>query len=282
MKIVRLGQTESGLLFLVYLLKNYQMSQSERDQIQSNIMGLVNWLYTTSGYYDTSVQMKRNDYSAINDNFYQFINHLEIAIGQCQETHFFFHNHILKMFENCKDHFLAHHQVNNYMLLNGTLFTDRIAEVFAYMKDRKVLIVSSFDGLIRSQYESGNVYKIYETFPTLKSLLTYKFPYTFENQGPHQNYFETLQAVFDEIKQMDFDIAIMGCGCYGHMLTHKIDRELNKDAIYIGGSITNLFGILTARERRANTVKLNPYWITKIPEEYRPPNYERIEDGAYW
>jgi hypothetical protein len=69
------------------------------------------------------------------------------------------------------------------------------------------------------------------------------------------------------------------------MLTHKIHSELNKDAIYIGGPVTNLFGILSSRELKhgmGKDVKLNEYWITSIPESFRPKNYKNIEDGCYW
>jgi len=26
----------------------------------------------------------------------------------------------------------------------------------------------------------------------------------------------------------------------------------------------------------------NEYWILKIPDEYKPANYNDIEDGCYW
>ena len=82
-----------------------------------------------------------------------------------------------------------------------------------------------------------------------------------------------------------FDIALLGCGAYGHMLTHKIHSELKKDAIYIGGPITNFFGILSTRELNhgmGKDIVLNEYWITTIPESFRPSNYKYIEDGCYW
>jgi hypothetical protein len=150
------------------------------------------------------------------------------------------------------------------------------------MKNKKVLIISSFDGLIQLQYNSGNVYKVHEKFPLLKKLSTIKFPYCFLNNGPHQNFYETLNNIFLQISEIDFDIAILGCGAYGHPLCHKIDNELKKDAIYIGGSIQTLFGILSSREKNANKLKINEYWITEIPEEYRPLEYNLIENGCYW
>ena len=150
------------------------------------------------------------------------------------------------------------------------------------MNGKKVLAISSFDGLIQKQYTSGNVQKIYEKFPPLLGLSAVKFPYCFLNNGPHANYFETLDAIFEEIKTVDFDIALLGCGAYGHMLCHRIHSELGKDAIYIGGSIQTIFGILSKRERECSNLPVNEYWITEIPEEYRPSNYQQIENGCYW
>jgi glutamate racemase len=109
-----------------------------------------------------------------------------------------------------------------------------------------------------------------------------KFPYCFHNNGPHQNYFETLDAIFDEIREKDFDIAILGCGAYGHTLCHRIDSEMGKDAMYLGGAIQTLFGILNTRDKNKGDIKTNEFWITEIPEEYKPPNYKTIENGCYW
>jgi hypothetical protein len=152
------------------------------------------------------------------------------------------------------------------------------------IQNKKILVISSFSELIKQQYNSGNVYKLGIDFPTVKGVDGVTTPYCFYNNGPHTDYFETLESIFEEVKQKDFDIALLGCGAYGHMLTHKIYSELSKDAIYIGGCITNLFGILSKREkpRMINDVKINEYWILNIPEEYRPPNFEGIENGCYW
>jgi hypothetical protein len=150
------------------------------------------------------------------------------------------------------------------------------------MRDKKVLVISSFAGLIKQQYECGNVYKIYDNFPNITGIEVFQFPYCFFNNGPHNNYFETLDAVYEEIKKIDFDIALLGCGAYGHMLCNLIDGELKKDAVYVGGNIQTMFGILNNREKIHTKYETNEYWITEIPEEYRPPNYNMIENGCYW
>ena len=284
MKIVRLGMTESGLVFMFFLLKTYQFDQEKTVLIKKQILSMVNWLYTTSGYYDKTVRGSHFDFdeTALNGRFHEFMWHLETAIGDCEETHFFFHPPILEMMMQYQNAFTKAYRIRNMVILNGTQFTDRIAEVFGYMAGRKVLVVSSFDGLIQSQYQSGNVFKVYDAFPKLASLQTVKTPYTFENDGPDANYHETLETIWKAIQPLDFDVAVLGCGCYGHKLTHHIHAELDRDAIYLGGSITNLFGILTAREKQANVIRPNSFWITDIPEEYRPANYKNIENGCYW
>jgi len=285
MKIVRLGMTESSLLFLTYISRNFQLEPQIKKQISKYILSLLNWLYTTSGYYDKSVKGNNFnfDVTALNKNYFNFINHIEQSVNNCKETQFFFHEgFVMSLFNNYKIEFLTHYNIKNFNLLNGSKFYDRIDSIFDYMRNKKVLAISSFDGLIKQQYDSGNVYKIYEKFPEIQSLEVIKFPYCFLNSGPHNNYFETLDAIFEKIKKIDFDFALLGCGAYGHMLCHKIDTELNKDAIYIGGSIQTIFGILNKREKNHSNLKINEYWITEIPDEYKPSNYKSIEDGCYW
>jgi hypothetical protein len=287
MKIVRLGMTETELLFLTYVIR-YQRAfipPNIKPQISKFIMSMVNWLYTTSGYYDKSVKGNyfNFDVTALNQNYLKYLEHLEISVAGCEQTQIYLHDGLpMSLFEHFKEGFISHFKIKNLVLMNGTKFYDRIDSIFERMNGKKVLAISSFDGLIQKQYSSGNVYKIYEKFPPLSDLSTVKFPYCFLNNGPHENYFETLDAVFEEIKKVDFDIALLGCGAYGHMLCHRIHSELGKDAIYIGGSIQTIFGILSKRELESSKLPVNDYWITDIPEEYKPPNYKQIENGCYW
>ena len=66
------------------------------------------------------------------------------------------------------------------------------------------------------------------------------------------------------------------------MLCHHIHTELNRYANYIGRSIQTIFGILSKREKDCSNLPVNEFWITDIPEEYRPENYKAIENGCYW
>jgi hypothetical protein len=285
MKIVRLGMTEMSILFLTFVSKRYNLEPHIKNQISQTLISLINWLYSTSGYYDKDVKGNNFDFdiTSFTPNFFEFVNHLEESVGNCFMTQAFIHEgFIMDLFNIFKNDFINKLKITNFKLLNGTEFQDRIDNIFSLMKNKKVLVISSFDGLIQKQYECGNLKKIYNNFPNLISLETLKFPYCFLNNGPHQNYFETLNIIFEEIKKKEFDIVILGCGAYGHMLSHKIDKDLKKDAIYVGGSIQTLFGIISSREKNHGKIKYNENWITEIPIEYRPDNYKFIENGCYW
>ena len=51
----------------------------------------------------------------------------------------------------------------------------------------------------------------------------------------------------EDIKYINFDIALLGCGGYGLPLCHFIKTKLNKSAIYIGGGLQLLFGVFGGR-----------------------------------
>ena len=285
MKIVRLGMTEGGLLLMTFVSRHCNPDSLTKQHISKGIIGLMNWLYTTSGYYDKTVAGNKFnfDVTALNQNYFKYIKHLEESVSNCESTQFFFHDgFIMNLFLKHKQQFIEHYNIKNFVLLNGTTFSERIPLIFSRIAGKKVLVISSFAGLIEKQYETENIFKTGIDFPEISVLNTVNFPYCFLNNGPHSNYFETLEHVFNQIKANDFDIALLGCGAYGHMLTHKIHAELGKEAIYVGGTITNLFGILSSRERDAGKVKTNEYWISEIPNEYKPANYKEIENGCYW
>ena len=273
MKIIRLGMTESGILFILFLKDN---------SLSNSYLNLLNWLYTTSGYYDKQVKGNCFNFNqtCITENYNKFIQQVILSINDC-DIQLLFHKHFLNIFPKHKDKFLKHYNIKKIDILNDIPFEGRLESIFSYMAYRKVLVLSSFDGLIKKQYNSGNTQHIYNEFPNIK-LEVLKMPYCFFNNGPHKNYFETLEHIFNQIKHIDFDIALLACGCYGHMLGHKIHTELKKDSIYIGGDITTMFGILSERTKQDNKPITNEYWITHIPDEYKPHNYKLIENGCYW
>lgn len=286
MKITRYGNTETHLLFINYLLKYENLPPELKSQLSKMFMTFVNYLYSDSGYYDKNVKgnVFNFDESALTGNFWNYIKELEVSCGNCDEFLYYGSDGINNIINQCQDRFKQKYNIEYMRTLNGTRLNDRIDKIYDYIRDKRVLVVSSFGGLTKQQYDNGNIYKIYENFPKIKSLDYINFPYCFNNNGPHNNYFETCEFMFNKIKEKkdEFDVILMSCAAFGHILTHRCDTELNKDIVYLGGSIQELFGIASKREKEAGFIKINEYWITEIPDEYVPKNCVPPEGGCFW
>ena len=89
-------------------------------------------------------------------------------------------------------------------------------------------------------------------------------------------------AVFEDLKKgMEaaiFDVALIGAGAWSLPLAAHA-KHLGRKAIHLGGSLQLLFGI--KGRRFDHTGIYNENWIRPVPEEC-PPNFHRMENGAYW
>ena len=89
-----------------------------------------------------------------------------------------------------------------------------------------------------------------------------------------------------DIKELDFDIALLGCGGYGLPLCNYIYETLGKSAIYVGGGLQLMFGVMGKRWEEI------PMWKELIEQndiEFIKPsgdeilsNMNRIEEACYW
>jgi hypothetical protein len=89
----------------------------------------------------------------------------------------------------------------------------------------------------------------------------------------------------NDIKKIDFDIALIGCGAYGMPLAAFIKKELNKQAIHMGGCLQLLFGIKGKRWEtdsfKWDKILYNDAWV-RPTDDLKPSNYKKVEDGCYW
>lgn len=152
------------------------------------------------------------------------------------------------------------------------------------LKGKKVLIVHPFDQTIRQQYQKREL--LFEDQALLPEfeLITFKAVQTIAgNKDPRfETWFDALEYMKEEIKKIDFDVALLGCGAYGLPLSVEI-KKMGRQAIYLGGSLQLLFGIKGARwESHPVISKLfNPYWVYPNAEDI-PKNAEKVEGGCYW
>lgn len=151
------------------------------------------------------------------------------------------------------------------------------------LEGKKVLVINSFTDSIEYQYKRKNMLvkdKKYE-LPDFE-LLTYKTFVTQvgERPGGFKNSFEVLDKMINDIKKIDFDVALIGAGAYGFPLAVEIKR-MGKVAIETCGRTPLYFGIYGERDVRQGIEKhMTDAWIR--PMEQPPEKFKQVENGCYW
>lgn len=150
---------------------------------------------------------------------------------------------------------------------------------------KRVLVIHPFSKSIEQQYAiRKQVYPNEDLLPDFE-LLTYRPVQSIA--GNHVNYpfkswFEALDFMKSEIRQIDFDIAIIGCGAYGFPLASFV-KQLGKKSVHLGGVTQILFGIIGKRWEEEFDLShlINEHWIRPSNDE-KPGNFKQVEDGCYW
>lgn len=156
-----------------------------------------------------------------------------------------------------------------------------------YLKGKKVLVVNSFVKSFESQMKKG--FKLYDEcniFADDQEFIYYKSFQTCVGNHIHEDWNETLNVMCNDIKDLDFDIALLGCGSYGLPICDYIKTKLHKSAIYIGGGIQLLFGVKGNRWENHEEIKKIMNNCTcefiKPSQEETITNAQKIENGCYW
>lgn len=152
------------------------------------------------------------------------------------------------------------------------------------LEAKKVLVIHPFADTIEKQYRRrGYLWENKDILPDFE-LITFKAVQTIAGQRDDRfsDWIEALEYMKAEIKKIDFDIAIVGCGAYGLPLAVSI-KEMGKQAIHLGGATQILFGIMGKRweDWPFFRQKMNDYWVKPDISE-RPSNAGNVEEGCYW
>ena len=150
------------------------------------------------------------------------------------------------------------------------------------LKGKKVLVVSPFEETIKTQYEKRRkVYSGNKALPDFE-LITYKMIETQNgiNLG-FRDFFEAYDYVIRQIREIDFDVALISGGAYGYLLANDI-KEMGKAAIQLSSMLMPIFGIKI--KRHATDIYLNSFWneYWSFPIDKPIKNFEKVEDGCYW
>lgn len=230
------------------------------------------FLLTTSGFF-TTPEKEKTDIEKYAQMTIEAINDMDMHLVWDLEGEAF----LLRNYANGKSlfvnkqivHWPWHYQGSTWM--NG-------------LDGKKVLVVSPFSKSIKTQYERRkDLFCNKNNLPDFE-LITYQSLETQvgDTQG-FNDWFEAYQYMEDEILQIEFDVAIVGCGAYGYPLTAAIKRT-GRQAIEMCSSTQLMFGIKGKRwEYNRNEIVMkwwNDAWI--YPLETPPSYYKKIENGCYW
>ena len=250
----RLGNTESRITF---------------DYINGRISKLwLSWLYSSSGFYSDTDGF----------NIQDIIEYSKLTIKSLKACDI----HMCKF-----DNAIA---LLNILSHKDSIFVDWYDSYLNLNSDecwlkalcgKKVLIVSSINSTIKKQF--NNFRKIHNVSYELDfDPIYYDCPETyFVEDRLAPRWFDMFNKIKDDILDIDFDIAIISAGSYGHPLAAHI-KEIGRQSINLCSGIYPLFGIRNKTQTIVRKVSslYNSNWIFPIKEKDR--DYMNIEKGAYW
>jgi len=151
------------------------------------------------------------------------------------------------------------------------------------LANRKVLVIHPFEISIRRQYERrALLFRDSRVLPDF-TLVTFRSVQSAGGNGSDfATWFDALDWMCGQIRNIEFDVAIIGAGAYGLPLAAYV-KSIGKKAVHLGGATQILFGIRGRRwdERPLYCQLYNQHWTRPLPEE-TPRAPELVEGGCYW
>lgn len=175
--------------------------------------------------------------------------------------------------------FMPHTELTYLVAVEPYIFANPWSKV---LKEKKVLVIHPFEESILRQYaRREKLFSNPDILPEFE-LKTLKAVQTIAGEKDERfvTWFEALEYMKNRMREIDFDIAIIGCGAYGMPLALEAKR-MGKQAVHMGGATQLLFGIKGARWDNTMGKRYNEYWI-RPNESERCNNQSVVEGGCYW
>ena len=152
------------------------------------------------------------------------------------------------------------------------------------LRGKRVLVVSAFAESIREKIPIRE--KIYgvDLFPECE--ISVLLPPQTQGDNPSREFDEELREFLARLDAVahTYDVALLSCGGYSNPVCAHLFAQ-GKSAIYVGGALQMMFGVLGARwlKETPDVVRLylNEHWSRPKASE-RPRGFERIEGGCYF
>lgn len=241
-------------------------------------------LQNNAGLYHTYSEKEQDKIKDLYNHYYTLLNNI------------FKDSRYLSTFNVPHLNIIYNNILNKYPHLTKVPFKEYVEPFFqpspnfiqTITKDKCVLIVSPFCDTYKEQLSKSDRKDIIldMMFNPNQSFIFYNSFFTASNNKLHSNWLETLNIMFNEISKLDFDIALLGCGGYGVLLSHMIYTRLNKSALYIGGGLQLFFGVIGKRwENREDFINMfkerGVYPFLVHPKETFKDTH-LVEGSCYW
>lgn len=264
--IARFGLTEMNYLYsyLAYQLNDNFVNQNK-------LVDAMNRLCLLSGFFPNELELGER----FANSYFEAIPEMDL----CGVWNLYMEDYIL-------DKYAPHCQLTELKFLEPWNTQNKVAWSAA-LKGKKVLVIHPFKDSIEKQYEKhkyifSNKFDYDNILPDF-DLITIKAVQSLGGENDlYDNWFEALDSMIEQAKQIDFDIAIIGCGAYGMPIAAEIKR-MGKKAIHLGGATQLMFGIWGHRwdQIPGTSDLINEAWIRPSNDE-KPKRAEDVEDGCYW
>ena len=151
------------------------------------------------------------------------------------------------------------------------------------LKGKRVLLIHPFaESIVRQYGRRKHIFPGTDILPEFH-LLTIKAVQSLAGTPtPYNDWFEALQSMQCQMEDIDFDVCLVGAGAYSTPLCAHAKR-LGKVAVYVGGSLQILFGIMGRRWDGIPEIArfYNEYWV-RPGEAEQIAGATRVEGGCYW
>jgi len=255
-------------------------------------VSVISILYMINKNINTD--LLKNDNSLYNDGIYSKNGLSKIELFCKMYNKSVIESNYLASFENLyvnnqnfyKNNFNVN-QIHSKVLEPFYLLEKNVIPWTHYLKNKKILIIHPFIKSFKKQLNNDfQIFKNKKLFDKNQQFIFYKCYQTIAGNHIHNDWYETFTLMCEDIKNIDFDIALLGCGGYGLPLCHYIKNDLNKSAIYIGGGLQLLFGVFGGRWENSEfwkkIIEENNCKFIKPTEDEICKNSVTIENNCYW
>jgi hypothetical protein len=149
---------------------------------------------------------------------------------------------------------------------------------------KRILILHPFVHTFQQQL--AHLKELYPDRPWFSGC-TFQFirpPLTLAGNHEQRDWKEHYTACIERLRTVEpFDVALVGAGGYGMLLSHTLYREHRASVIYIGGALQLFFGVIGKRWFSHSSIleRVNDSWIRPVKED-QPCSFEKVERGCYW